>query len=759
MELSLRPQCQGLRAPRLPVRRTRRTVHVPLKTQRTVLRSPKLRCTNVLRPRALVPKCQGRSFDPLKIKKSLNQEPVVTAEAVSEHVPIPQGMTSKFPQGLNRLKEMFENLAAKLASSSGEWKSFLPMTALFFFMAFVNTIVSNLSMSLVITAQGGGAGVIPYLTAYVAFPMTLAATVLYTYASHFISRRKLFTITIGLFAAFNMVFALCLYPNHELLHLPGIADTLSRILPSGFDGAVGMVRNWTFSLFYCLSEMWGDMGITLLFWGFANDVTTSEQAPIFYPLMGIGANVAQTLGGIVLKMFSAGDAASVGARYQGLIFQVVGCMMVVLALHRFITNKTNVKKTDKAGKVHENSSKTTLKNKLGKETRKTQVEHKRRGLATMPQLRQNTVGVGLSGFVPIQKKISASSSTSRITSANGKSLTACFREPSKLNLGHLPLITAHELTNKNESKETKSQPVQKEKKKAPSFGESISTLRHNPVVLSLGWMTIAQALSITLMEFVWKSHLKLAYPTAAAFSAFMGDIAASVGILTGAFMFLSPILFKKIGWTGVARITPLLMTIGGGAFFVACSAFHIFSHLGMTQLAQTLLPLTVIGGSFLFVLSRGTKFSLFKPSEEMVYINMDEKERMKGKAAVDVVGANMGKSGGSILQQALLLASGGHLLFITPIMFGVYMFMMRGWNNAVTKLSSFQENEVNEKKDEQEEEEEEKQEESELSSLLSVEVQTENEETGSVGSVVEFVHHHESNDDLSKELQSHPVPV
>ena len=51
------------------------------------------------------------------------------------------------------------------------------------------------------------------------------------------------------------------------------------------------------------------------------------------------------------------------------------------------------------------------------------------------------------------------------------------------------------------------------------------------------------------------------------------------------------------------------------------------------------------------VFGKGAKFSLFKPAEEMVYIGLDEESRTKGKAAIDVVGAQTGKSTSSILQQ------------------------------------------------------------------------------------------------------------
>lgn len=51
------------------------------------------------------------------------------------------------------------------------------------------------------------------------------------------------------------------------------------------------------------------------------------------------------------------------------------------------------------------------------------------------------------------------------------------------------------------------------------------------------------------------------------------------------------------------------------------------------------------------VFAKGAKFSMFKPAEEMVYIGLDQESRTKGKAAIDVVGAQSGKSAGSILQQ------------------------------------------------------------------------------------------------------------
>lgn len=68
---------------------------------------------------------------------------------------------------------------------------------------------------------------------------------------------------------------------------------------TGFAGLVGMVRNWMFTSFYCSAELWGDVVLSLLFWGLANEMTTMQEAPTLYPLFGIGANVSSSCEGSI----------------------------------------------------------------------------------------------------------------------------------------------------------------------------------------------------------------------------------------------------------------------------------------------------------------------------------------------------------------------------------------------------------------------------------------------------------------------------
>ncbi|GMH36243.1 hypothetical protein BSKO_04111 [Bryopsis sp. KO-2023] len=579
---------------------------------------------------------------------------------------------------------LLTSLQRQITKFSQLWRSFLPMCSLFFFMSFINTIVNSLSLTLVITSGGGGAQVIPFLTVYAAFPTSLLFMVAYAWASHHLDRKQLFTLIVTAFGAFNLAFALFLYPNSGALHLNGVGEALAQVLPAGLGGAVGMVQNWTFTLFYCMSELWGDVGLSLLFWGFANEITSLEDAPVLYPLFGIGANIAQMLGGIALRVLSSSQLAFTDS-LQKMILLVVACKVVVLILHHHIQSKSG------GGQVKKAEAVVAEGNALGGVANRQFTEFDRERLEWMLEDDHRHYGGKLNRATWRWKHHHGMAHASH---SNG-----VVHPPTHSSYDFHQWRTAETVRRRSGKSEVEASVAENDsvgkegekKKKSPTFMEALKTLSKSPAIRALGMMTIAQSLAVNLMEFVWKSHLRLAYPTPAAFTGFMGDVSTATGLITAMLMFVSPILFDRMGWRDVASVTPKLLSSGGYIFFGACLAYHVLAKMGMGVASQALLPWTVIGGAVLYVVARGAKFSLFKPAEEMVYIKLDKESQTKGKAAIDVVGAQMGKSGGSLLQQALLVASGGTLLGITPVIFGVYVAMLVGWQKAVDDLASQQE--------------------------------------------------------------------
>lgn len=103
------------------------------------------------------------------------------------------------------------------------------MLSLFFCLSFINTMLDSLKDTLVITAAGGGAFVIPYLTVYAVLPISVVFLVVFSAASHKMSRSALFNTIIAVFMAFFGAFALFMYPNADVLHPHALADNLQQV--------------------------------------------------------------------------------------------------------------------------------------------------------------------------------------------------------------------------------------------------------------------------------------------------------------------------------------------------------------------------------------------------------------------------------------------------------------------------------------------------------------------------------------------------
>jgi AAA family ATP:ADP antiporter len=80
------------------------------------------------------------------------------------------------------------------------------------------------------------------------------------------------------FLFFFAAFAFIIFPNVGVLHPHAFVDKIAAALPVGFAAPLAIVRNWSFAVFYVMAEMWGSVVASLLFWSFANEVTTVDEA-------------------------------------------------------------------------------------------------------------------------------------------------------------------------------------------------------------------------------------------------------------------------------------------------------------------------------------------------------------------------------------------------------------------------------------------------------------------------------------------------
>ena len=148
-----------------------------------------------------------------------------------------------------------------------------------------------------------------------------------------------------------------------------------------------------------------------------------------------------------------------------------------------------------------------------------------------------------------------------------------------------------------------------------------------------------------------RAKLKEAFPNPMDYSAFMGTFSSATGVSTLFMMLFGRFVLNKYGWGTAAMITPSVLLATGVAFFALCLAGNTFAPV-LATFGTTPLLVAVFVGAVQNIMSKASKYSLFDPCKEMAYIPLDAEQKTKGKAAVDVIGGPLGKSGGSLIQQA-----------------------------------------------------------------------------------------------------------
>lgn len=229
---------------------------------------------------------------------------------------------------------------------------------------------------------------------------------------------------------------------------------------------------------------------------------------------------------------------------------------------------------------------------------------------------------------------------------------------------------------------------QESEKTKLSLLEGVKHIFSSKYLLCLAIMVVGYGLSINLIEVTWKAHLKLLYPSASDYQAFVGKIYSFVGI--AAFitvLVLGGGIIRYFSWHFSSQITPVVVGVTGMLFF-----FFILlnKYLGFSFSFWGMTPLTflVMFGAFQNIISKVMKYSFFDPTKEMAFIPLDPESKVKGKAAIDVVGSRFGKSGAAWIQVGLIdLLGTGSILSITHLLAPIITLSVIGWIFAVRSVN------------------------------------------------------------------------
>ncbi len=496
----------------------------------------------------------------------------------------------------------FSKLRAAIWPIQGsEMKKFLPMGMMMFLILFNYTILRDTKDTLVVGAAGAEA--ISFVKFWGVTPASILFVILYAKLSNSLSKENLFYTCLIPFIAFFGAFAFIIYPNKEFLHpSPENVEAMKQSIPA-LRFIFALWGSWSYSIFYIMSELWGSVVVSLLFWQFANEITRTREAARFYPLFPFLGNFALMLSGPTIYYFSkiehlypeGTDVWGVSLNYLMGTVVVMGvlCMAIYWWMNRYVLTDPFYYEAAETGKK-----------------------------------------------------------------------------------------------------------VKKDKPKL-SVWESIKYLFTTPYLGYIALLVLGYGMAINLVEVTWKGQLKLQYPNLNDYSAFMGIFSTFTGAATIILIVSCKGIIRRFGWYTGAILTPIILLITGALFYT----FVIFrEQLDWMTVAMASTPvfMAVIIGAAQNILSKGTKYSLFDPTKEMSYIPLDQELKVKGKAAVDVIGGRLGKSGGAMVQQILLVSISATATQITiaPYTCGIMIVVIFAWMFAAGRLSNLYNAKVAEKESE-----------------------------------------------------------
>jgi len=204
-------------------------------------------------------------------------------------------MQTKFINVIQSFKENQEYILKKI----------LPTSFMLLITIFVYSVVRGAKDTLLIPVLG--AEVISSVKLFGVLPSAIIFIVLYSKLANILSREKLFYSITLFFISFFMVYAFCLYPiSHQInFNLKDLIVSYPK-----FKYPLLMVEHWSASLFYIMSELWGSVMLSLMFWQFANHIYKVDEAKKTYTIFGAIGQIGLISAGYAQTYFSVANAST-----------------------------------------------------------------------------------------------------------------------------------------------------------------------------------------------------------------------------------------------------------------------------------------------------------------------------------------------------------------------------------------------------------------------------------------------------------------
>lgn len=255
---------------------------------------------------------------------------------------------------------------------SNELKKLIPMFSVFFLISFIYNLLRPLKQSVVfgvidqshLLQHTSGADAVPFLK----FAVLLGAfcsIYFFTKVSNLFTREKVFYIILSIFIGFFSLFIFIIYPNKEIFSLDYLGGLLlnSSLLPQGYKVISVLVQHWYCSVFYVFCELWGTVMLSMLFWGYANEVTSVDEAKRFYAIFALGSNLSGIFSGIFGQFLVGSGTGSDVENWDNTIRLQIGLVLtiafIIVACFYFLSNHVFAKEQVEVEHTKQDANKST----------------------------------------------------------------------------------------------------------------------------------------------------------------------------------------------------------------------------------------------------------------------------------------------------------------------------------------------------------------------------------------------------------------
>lgn len=235
---------------------------------------------------------------------------------------------------------MLRNTAKKskdflLSILPGNNEKLLHLFLLKFLLTFNFILAQTIKDTVVVSSAG--AEIIPILKGGPVIISSILATWLYSRLSKKMTRDKLFQSILGFFLVFYLIYAFIFIPFRPYLTPYESANKLRDIIGHNREFVVMIYQNWIDSIFFIITELWSTMVLVVSFWGFANQISSINDAKNFYGILPIAGHISLVFGGILVASISS-DFLNLSFNTSTQILLVIFSISTIISM--FIYNKS-----------------------------------------------------------------------------------------------------------------------------------------------------------------------------------------------------------------------------------------------------------------------------------------------------------------------------------------------------------------------------------------------------------------------------------